>query len=52
MALAGQDGWPSVAIAGSVASVALIVLVFNGWLLLGLAIDAFVIALAARDPES
>ena len=49
MALARQDWWPSVAIAGSLVSAALIVLVFNRWLSLGLAIDALVIALAARD---
>lgn len=47
-AVAGQDWWPSVALAGSLVSVALIALVFNRGLSIGLAIDAVVIALALR----
>ena len=47
-ALADQDWAALVAIAGGVVSVALLVLVFNRWLLLGLAFDLAVIAIAAR----
>lgn len=47
-ALAGQDWTPVVAIGAGAVSVALIALVFNRWLSLGLVLDALVIALALR----
>lgn len=46
--LTQQDWAAYTAIGGSLLSLVLIVLVFNPWLLLGLAIDVAVIALAVR----
>ncbi len=48
-AVAGQNWWPNVALAGSLVSVVLIVLVVNRWLSIGLAIDAILIGLALRS---
>jgi hypothetical protein len=43
-----QDWAPLVAIGGGVTSIVLVALVFNRWLLVGLALDIAVIALAVR----
>jgi hypothetical protein len=45
-ALAGQSWWPLAALAACLVSTALIALVFNRWLTLGLAVNAVVAALA------
>jgi hypothetical protein len=46
--MARQDWGAYLALAGGVASTLLLLLVFNRWLLLGLALNAIVIALALR----
>lgn len=44
----GQDWSAYAAIGGSLVSIVLIILVFNPWLLLGVAIDVAIVALAVR----
>lgn len=47
-----QVWWAYAALSGSAVSIALMALVFNRWFVLGLAIDALVVALALRDIDA